>query len=895
MIINVALHNFRSHTHNVVGLPPGVCAISGPVGAGKSSVLNAIGLGLFGYTPTGVTATDWIKHGEKEAVIEITFLARDGRPHTVSQRIPRTGSRKIKILDDSGREIQLGTNRMDEAYDTIRDLFGIDKGENLKDLFSHFIGVPQRELVGVFDLDPAPRAQILDHAFGIESYRLAATTNLSPLKDAATGAVAELEKEQANLEGQALNKPQLEKERDEADEARKTAEAQADELTPKQEKAKTTVAEHETKEKAVTAATTVFDRKQSAHGVVQEREGHAKDRYMEADRAAKFVTAHEARWKKLQAIDEDHSKTDADKRAKDVEARPLRRKKEQVTGREETVRTTKQRANEAEEALKHRPEVVAWEKAGDALEKRAEKVQARRTAFNTAQERFRAEKERIQEFEPAAKQFETLQKKYEVLDPLAKTLKELSEAYAAAQEEATSSKTRLEELQRAVKTLEKGRCPIMPVTCPVVKEDPEKATGNQVLVLRKQDDKAEATVAKAQDAVAKAQKAQDDLNQIKLELAEARRAKREVEQARERQGKAAYDPKEGETLRMDERELKDDQKTHNQVAKEMLRLRSLIDGADDAKQAAKDADAALKSLLEEIKPLAGLEKQVHDLDEKLQTLSKQIQAQASFRDEYKANLTAAAKLEGATATWEIAKKAVTTAVQEMADAKKALQETQRGYDATAHAKAKKLRDELTEHLAAAKSTRDNQREIVKKKLHQLAEINRIEKRLAEITTEVAEAKRTVDFLKDFRGMLLDVGNKMAEHITRGVARHATRYYRSINGNENKELVFGEKYELIVRDGNHETKFRSLSGGEQVSSAVSVRLALIRNVKGFDFAFFDEPTQNMDAQSRRQLAHLLTHAEESFKQLVVISHSDEFDAQTGIVIRLRPSATGSVIA
>lgn len=170
MIHKVVLHNFRSHAHNQVGIPTGVCAISGPVGAGKSSVLNAVGLVLFDYTPTGVSAGEWVKHGEKEAVVEVTFQAKDGLPYTAVQRIPRSGTRKMKILDKDGRELQAGTTRLDEAYDLVRDLLGIEKGEKLKDLFSHFIGVPQRELVGVFDLDPSIRAGILDHAFGIESY-----------------------------------------------------------------------------------------------------------------------------------------------------------------------------------------------------------------------------------------------------------------------------------------------------------------------------------------------------------------------------------------------------------------------------------------------------------------------------------------------------------------------------------------------------------------------------------------------------------------------------------------------------------------------------------------------------------------------------------------------------
>jgi exonuclease SbcC len=53
----------------------------------------------------------------------------------------------------------------------------------------------------------------------------------------------------------------------------------------------------------------------------------------------------------------------------------------------------------------------------------------------------------------------------------------------------------------------------------------------------------------------------------------------------------------------------------------------------------------------------------------------------------------------------------------------------------------------------------------------------------------------------------------------------------------------------------------------------------------DFAFFDEPTQNMDGDRRTNLADQI-RAVRGFEQLIVISHDDTFEHHTDNLIRLR---------
>ena len=61
----------------------------------------------------------------------------------------------------------------------------------------------------------------------------------------------------------------------------------------------------------------------------------------------------------------------------------------------------------------------------------------------------------------------------------------------------------------------------------------------------------------------------------------------------------------------------------------------------------------------------------------------------------------------------------------------------------------------------------------------------------------------------------------------------------------------------------------------MAAALSVRLALLKQLTDIRIAFFDEPTNNMDAERRENLAMQISRITH-FDQLFVISHDDTFD-------------------
>ena len=65
----------------------------------------------------------------------------------------------------------------------------------------------------------------------------------------------------------------------------------------------------------------------------------------------------------------------------------------------------------------------------------------------------------------------------------------------------------------------------------------------------------------------------------------------------------------------------------------------------------------------------------------------------------------------------------------------------------------------------------------------------------------------------------------------------------------------------------------LSGGEQMASALAVRLALLREVSDIDVAFFDEPTANLDGKTARRIIGLMKKMRDDFHTTFVFSTHD----------------------
>ncbi|MDD3815920.1 MAG: SMC family ATPase [Desulfocapsaceae bacterium] len=218
------------------------------------------------------------------------------------------------------------------------------------------------------------------------------------------------------------------------------------------------------------------------------------------------------------------------------------------------------------------------------------------------------------------------------------------------------------------------------------------------------------------------------------------------------------------------------------------------------------------------------------------------------------------------------------------------------YDPPRHAEVRLIKEQLVGELA---TSRQKIADLGRERLRLDEEIKKMQQLKEEIKVRLAARKglaakeELVKFLRD--KIFNNVSAQLSERFREEISLRADRIYRNI-AETDEELYWGDKYQIVLRDmENGELRERSddqLSGGQTMSAVVALRLALLQTI-GARVAFFDEPTSNLDAARRANLAHAFRAidvgreevTEHWYDQLFLISHDVAFTEVTDQIISL----------
>ncbi len=311
---------------------------------------------------------------------------------------------------------------------------------------------------------------------------------------------------------------------------------------------------------------------------------------------------------------------------------------------------------------------------------------------------------------------------------------------------------------------------------------------------------------------------------------------------------------------------------------------SLLQQAEQVLQQESDKMHALEA---ELAPYAGL-------DAHIQVLTAGRDRCRPGYETYLANQQAAAKLPGCKAAHKQASAAEQETQAQAQEAARRYAEQSAGFDPQAEVQLKveieHCREKLAEFGARLRVLKDeivaNQQKIAQAEQQQgQLEVARAEKR---------ELEETQGMLQHFRETIRDAGPYVMKELLKLISKTANTIFGEILGDRSVELSWEEDYEIKLRSRGQERSFMQLSGGEQMSAALAVRLALLKTLARLDVAFFDEPTQNMDDLRRSNLAEQIRRVR-GFNQLLVISHDDTFEQGLDSVIFLHKRDGETMIA
>ena len=888
-IRSLELENVKSYEKASVSFSLGVNAIVGHNGAGKSTILEAIGFTLF--DALDYNQNEFMRGGAKSARATVAFVSSfDERVYEVERRI---GSGAHYLVHDP----QLGTKMCEGKADVLRFLrqhLRVEPAADLASIFKDAVGVPQGTLTAAFLLNDANRKRVFEALLRVEEYTRVWEKLRDPL-NLLKSRKAEVDSEISRMQGRLERLPVLEAEI--AERTKNLATMQRDlgkaiaELDTVQTKQAKLESARDGVMKAERALAEARSKLQSVQGRLQVAE-QARD---DAATAQKLVTEHQAGYSAYVEAQSRQSSLDArvrqrqqvemqraaaDKRVAlhEAQAHTLQSDLDAVAAAEKLVAELQSAvfeqtrlegelalARQQQARLEDAKRVVAQQQAQvkrlaarrDELARQlaeAQKIEREMQTATTQRERderalieardmlarlksqadlIKEQSQRLEDVQttlcPLCEQPLTSEHRQEMLARNNHRVEEMRDDYRNANRQVQTLEATLQE-QQAAFTKWQGDLMKLPRT------DEAQKAGEEVARAQTQLDDAIGQVATLDDAA-----------QV---IASATEALAALGDPRRRYDVASEQAKQRATV--EAKLAKAKQETHDAQA-ELAKLQDAL--ADFG-----DLDAALDAVTALLKMHQGAYQTVLSNQRQADALEHRVQEAATFAQEVATLKTASVELE---------------------EAHKA---AAAHFDAGEYVQTSARVQELQGQVGTLRGQIGGLEENQARAERELADLRALTAVVAEAEAKKQHLADQEDVLETIRTKLRQAGPYISAALNRQISDGARQIFSDLMQDYTRHLSWNEDYSISLEVDGRQRSFSQLSGGEQMSAALSVRLALLREMSSIDIAFFDEPTANLDEMRREALARQILNVR-GFRQLFVISHDDTFEQVTQNLIRV----------
>ena len=284
------------------------------------------------------------------------------------------------------------------------------------------------------------------------------------------------------------------------------------------------------------------------------------------------------------------------------------------------------------------------------------------------------------------------------------------------------------------------------------------------------------------------------------------------------------------------------------------------------------------------------------LQEDIDAAGAELKKHQVARDLYMANQEQAARLEERQAELHKFEQLLAQLQKELAGKEADLKAASKEYDADRHLSLRSQKDDLGREVGALGQKVVGLKADVARLAGEIDKLKKVELEIADKQAQVKAYGKKEELVKFLRNRVFKhVSGYLSERFREEISLRANRIYRTI-AETDEELSWGEDYRIVLRDMvDGELRERTddqLSGGQTMSAVVALRLAMLQTI-GARIAFFDEPTSNLDATRRENLAHAFRAidvgkeevTEHWYDQLFLISHDVAFTEVTDQIISM----------
>jgi DNA repair protein SbcC/Rad50 len=899
-IASLRLENFKSYADTSIEFTPGINAIVGHNGAGKSSILEAIGFVLFDHIPGGYSQANFVKEGARTATITVNLISSlDEREYQIVRRCG--GSSQYQVYDPE-LDKKLCEGKVD-AQDFLRQHLGTEADANLSELFSNAVGVPQGMLTSAFLETPARRKPIFDPLLRVEEYKKAFDQLREPgrLLDQRQAqldvAISALEARLERLPALELSVAALSQSIAEAEQELHTVESTLQHVQQERQ------ALEELRRQIADLLTTVQQAgQQVTNWEVQLRS--TEERLAEATNAQNLVDSSRQGHDAYVAAQAQQLVFDEEARRRQSLRDSLAlcdKQRSLAVAEQKRLHEALAEIEQAERLVAELSTAVMQQEALETAQRDAERRAVRLADLQAQILRQRRSVDEIQQRLTALRgQLQQVDSIQNLLAQGRQSIDEMQHALDNAREQQGRCTAEADRLKTQIASLQVGdgvRCPVCEQMMDEVHrqdllarnekqlvdlrqewkavQQETKRLESQIVDARTQADRYEEQLrrlprsAEVDHITQQLDGARQELEQFDIEAATLSNATDEVE-AIGRQLKELGNPR------------RDQEIATQKIARKGKVTASLEQIADQVEQ----EDRAIADLQTQLKEYA-------DLDEKMAALTAQLQSHRDAHDTFRRNEQLAESLPRRRQDAQMAEKGFSDARQLLAEKEEAYGQLSASFNEEAYRQFSQQEEQLRSRQGSLKGQLVEQHKRCSEQEQEIELLRERQLELDQARAEHGRLQQQTELLTYLRNILREAGPYVTRALVRQISHEAAQLFGEIMQDYSRRLQWDENYGITLEVDGHERQFAQLSGGEQMSAALAVRLALLREMSAIDVAFFDEPTSNLDETRRESLARQILDIK-GFRQLFVISHDDTFEQATENLIRIRKEHGQSVV-
>ncbi len=920
-ITSIDLENFRSHSRYSGTFEKGINLILGRNGSGKSSIIEAIGLALFGGGLRD-RQEDAVRWNERRARIKVAFLADDGLEYVVEKVFGNASNHELyqgELLVARGRE---------NVIEKIRTICGLQG--DISRTFENVIVAFQNKIADQFLGSPAVRRDYFNRVFQVDLYRKISTDFMRSYVSDLRNEDEFLRREIAILDSQLERKEEV-KERmaqllkdlsltkKELDTLRDTLTKIRSEKTGLEEVSRELASRKSSLERELVSLKDASgnlknnlkqrERAKRAKEIVDEsREAH--DLYEKLLKEENILNTEKRR---LEGLAEESSRI----------GRKISEFEIEITRLTESLSNKNNRLREIDERF----EAQKMERSGLIGEKEAAELESgkKRMAYELSVSKKKAFKVIYEQYRENERRINALEDLWASVQNL-ESVEELNLTLQKIEEEIETKSAQKKALKEYEGSLAKGICPLLNERCRNIEN--REDYGGYIAELIKGLEEGERELLK------EIKKVEDTPSRLNELLGEKTLTLKAIEERAK---------KESEKSRIEEEKSKL-MKTHKKL---ILELSSISGVPAEVEQMSEEIEREIREASTELelqnKQVSSLADQIKRIDSQIEEL---IIGRNILDEEKKETEKAIASLRTETANLRSSLEEYAKELDKLPEFNTRIEETRRtmalnkaGYEnynrfatlagyleeyaslcqsslekcRNTSLSISKIRKEYSSLQRAFDSERFEQLRIEEKAVEEKYNLKRDEtvsigrdllsaktdlKNLADIEKQKKTRQKTIEKIgkkvklaEKIRENLNLTGERITAGFRDAIERKATLDYMRISGME-ETIRWNEDYEVSVKapeyEGGSIRSFSNLSGGEQVLVSLCLRAAMTGILSGARFAVFDEPTSNLDKERKELLAHSLRELFGELDQSIIVTHDDVFSEMAQKVIRLDPA-------